>query len=117
MDAIVTARVPVEVKEQANAILKELGSSPTKLINAAYDYLLATHKLPTPRVVIEYSSADGEPLDEQQCTVLRLTEEQREQATAAALATKLPNASTEQSQKSFEELLANARGERYASLA
>lgn len=46
MDAIVTARVPVEVKAQVNAILHELGSSPTKLINAAYEYVLRHHALP-----------------------------------------------------------------------
>jgi antitoxin component of RelBE/YafQ-DinJ toxin-antitoxin module len=65
MDAIVTARIPVEVKEQGNAILKEIGSSPTKLINAAYSYLLATHQLPSAQVAVEYlgspssAGADG----------------------------------------------------------
>ena len=60
MDAIVTARIPVEVKEQGNAILREIGSSPTKLINAAYNYLLATHTLPSPHVAMEYQgSSDG----------------------------------------------------------
>lgn len=54
MDAIVTARIPIEVKEQGNAILKEIGSSPTKLINAAYSYLLATHRLPSAQVTVEY---------------------------------------------------------------
>ena len=54
MDAIVTARVPIEIKEQGNAILREIGSSPTKLINAAYNYLLATHALPSAGLTIEY---------------------------------------------------------------
>ena len=36
MDAMVTARVPVEIKEQVTALLKENGSSPTELVNSAY---------------------------------------------------------------------------------
>lgn len=48
MDATVTARVPVEVKEQGNALLKSLGSSPTQLINSAYRYLLKEGRLPEP---------------------------------------------------------------------
>lgn len=47
MNAIVTARVPVEVKNQVSQILADLGSSPTELINSAYDYVLAHGKLPT----------------------------------------------------------------------
>ena len=46
MDAIVTARVPVEIKEQVGAILRDIGSTPTKLINAAYGYVLHYHALP-----------------------------------------------------------------------
>lgn len=46
MDAMVTARVPVEVKERVGSILREMGSSPTELVNAAYDYVLKCGKLP-----------------------------------------------------------------------
>lgn len=46
MDAIVTARVPVEIKEQVGVILREIGSTPTKLINSAYEYVLRHHALP-----------------------------------------------------------------------
>ena len=46
MDAMVTARVPVEVKERVGTILREMGSSPTELVNAAYDYVLKYGKLP-----------------------------------------------------------------------
>lgn len=46
MDAMVTARVPVEVKERVGSILREMGSSPTELVNAAYDYVLKYGKLP-----------------------------------------------------------------------
>lgn len=46
MDAMVSARVPVEVKKQGDAILKEIGSSATELVNAAYDYVLKNRALP-----------------------------------------------------------------------
>lgn len=46
MDSVVTARVPVEVKNQVSEVLESLGSNTTKLINAAFEYVLATGKLP-----------------------------------------------------------------------
>lgn len=46
MHAMVTARVPLEIRDQVNAKLRAMGSSPTELVNAAYDYVLATGELP-----------------------------------------------------------------------
>ncbi len=46
MDSIVTARVPAEIKEQGNQILSQIGSTPTKLVNAAYDYVIEHRELP-----------------------------------------------------------------------
>ena len=46
MDSIVTARIPVEVKNQVSEILESLGSNTTQLINAAFEYVLITGKLP-----------------------------------------------------------------------
>lgn len=46
MDSVVTARVPVEVKNQVSEVLESLGSNTTKLINAAFEYVLVTGKLP-----------------------------------------------------------------------
>ena len=46
MDAIVTARVPVAVKEQVGNLLREMGSTPSQLVNAAYEYVLAERELP-----------------------------------------------------------------------
>lgn len=54
-DAMVTARVPRGVKERGDAILREIGASPTKLVNAAYDYVLENKSLPV-------LSADAVPL-------------------------------------------------------
>lgn len=48
MDAFVSARVPSEKKTQVSSILRELGSTQTDLVNAAYDYVLARHELPIP---------------------------------------------------------------------
>ncbi len=45
-DAIVTARVPAEIKKQGNAVLREIGSTPTELVNAAYEYVLKERELP-----------------------------------------------------------------------
>ena len=49
MHAMVTARVPVEIRDQVNAQLRSIGSSPTELVNAAYDYVLRTGQLPDPQ--------------------------------------------------------------------
>ncbi|MDO4400017.1 MAG: hypothetical protein Q4D27_03590 [Coriobacteriia bacterium] len=46
MNAMVSARVPVEIKKQGDQKLKEIGSSVTELINAAYEYLIRYGKLP-----------------------------------------------------------------------
>ena len=48
MDAIVSARVPIALKERGNGILHDIGSTPTQLINAAYQFVLAEHELPKP---------------------------------------------------------------------
>ena len=45
-DVIVTARVPMEIRAQANVILEEIGSSTTELVNAAYRYVLEKGELP-----------------------------------------------------------------------
>lgn len=45
-DVIVAARVPEEIKEQGNAVLAELGATPTQLINDAYRYVLEFKRLP-----------------------------------------------------------------------
>ena len=49
MDAMVSGRIPVEMKERGAALLAEIGATQSQLIKAAYEYLLAEGKLPTPR--------------------------------------------------------------------
>lgn len=46
MDAMVSARVPVEIRDQVNAALKKIGSTPTELINQTYEQFLRTGVLP-----------------------------------------------------------------------
>lgn len=46
MNAMVSARVPVELRDQVNALLREKGSTPTELINRAYRLFLETKELP-----------------------------------------------------------------------
>ncbi len=44
--AVINARVPVAKRDAAKGILQSLGKTPTDLINSAYDYLLSEGKLP-----------------------------------------------------------------------
>ncbi len=69
MDAMVTARVPVEIRDQVNALLRNEGSSPTELVNAAYDYYLQCGKLPQ---VSESSDALCITLTPEQAEQIRL---------------------------------------------
>ena len=46
MNIMVSARVPVELRDQVNIELQKIGSSPTELINLAYRTFLKTKKLP-----------------------------------------------------------------------
>jgi addiction module RelB/DinJ family antitoxin len=47
MNTMVTARVPQEIKNQGDLILKNMGASVTELINAAYEYVIKTSSLPS----------------------------------------------------------------------
>ena len=47
MDPMVSARVPIELRDQVNKELRKAGSSPTELINSAYEFFLKTRQLPS----------------------------------------------------------------------
>ncbi len=49
MNDMVTARVPSEIKRQGNNVLKQIGATATQLVNAAYEYVIAEGRLPSPR--------------------------------------------------------------------
>lgn len=102
VDAIVTARVPTEIKEQGNAILKRIGSSPTELINAAYRYVLDYEELPTV----------APPLEEMADRHRNLSPEKKAQIKAFIDRTTL-KAPSSWNGKSFDELREEAMRERY----
>ena len=103
MDAIVTARVPAEVKEQGGKILREIGATPTQLVNAAYAYLLAERRLPR-----EEGAATPEPGHR------ALTPAQRERIRSSLAVMRVSTADPDDPQ-TFEEQLNDARSERYAA--
>ena len=104
MDAIVTARVPVAVKEQVGSILHEIGSTPSQLVNAAYEYVLAERELPRA----------GTGLGEGEAGPRRMTQEQSRRIASALKAMYV--GSTEDD-RPFDERLREARDERYAAFA
>lgn len=105
-DAIVTARVPIEIKEQGDAVLRKIGATPTELVNTTYRYVIEHGELPK-----TYPSL--EDLKGQHRT---LTPEQKEKLQQRIRATTLlPPDNWED--KSFKELLDEAREERYARFA
>ena len=48
MSKMVSARMPSALYEQASSQLADMGSNPTVLVKAAFEYLLEEHELPTP---------------------------------------------------------------------
>lgn len=54
---MVAARIPRGIKEQGDAILREINSSATELINSAYSYLIANKVLP--QTVTPLNKTDG----------------------------------------------------------
>lgn len=106
MDAIVTARIPVEVKEQGNSILREIGSTPTELINAAYNYVLNHHELPIQRKRSKEGSSARQALSDAQRSKI-----------AASLKAMYVGDPMSSQNASFKEMLNEARDERYARFA
>ena len=98
MDAIVSARVPIALKERGNGILHDIGSTPTQLINAAYQFVLAEHELPKPH----------DPLEGMRGAKRELTDEQKEKVRRSLKAA---------TDEPFSRQLNAARDERYARFA
>jgi len=65
-DSIVTARVPREIRELGDAVLKRMNSTVTELVNSAFEYVIKTGKLPgsqdqfnpDERIIRRFSSQD-----------------------------------------------------------
>lgn len=104
MDAIVSARVPVALKEQGNGILRDIGATPTQLINAAYQFVLSEHELPKPH----------DPLEGMRGAKRELTDEQKEKVRQSLKAMYVGPAAADEP---FSHQLNAARDERYARFA
>lgn len=101
-DTIVTARVPVEIKEQGDAVLRRIGSTPTELINATYRYVIENEELPK----------TNSPLGEVAVRRRTLTSEQKANVKARIDRMTL-KAPASWSGKTFDELREEAIRERY----
>ncbi len=103
MDVTVTARIPVEIKEQASVILRDLGSTPTQLINAAYRYLLQEKALPDAKPALSANR--------------KLTPEQLAAIQDSWKRMAVPGAHFSNGGEDFKQQLAEARDQRYAAFA
>lgn len=99
-DSMVTARVPKGIKEQGDAILREIGASPTKLVNSAYDFVIAHRRLPS-------GNQDASQLKP---GVRKLSAAQKKQLRSRAGKLVVGRI---QSEDSFRDLLNEAKNERY----
>ncbi len=106
MDAMVSARVPIEVKKRGDSKLKELGSTATELVNAAYRYVIENGELPGAKAATH--------LDRPQTKMLSGEEAKAFEQTWAAR-TVLEASGYDGT--NFKELLNTAREDRYARLA
>ena len=106
MDAMVTARVPVEIKKQGDAKLKEIGSSVTELVNEAYRFVIEEGTLPGRQQIRKSSSPIRKVLQGEEARKLRESQTSRR-------VLDLP----EYDGTNFKELLNEARDERYARFA
>lgn len=105
MDSIVTARVPSEIKEQGNDVLRSIGATPTQLVNAAYEYVLACGKLPQPSL----SNPDAAS------RTLALEQQERLRAFVAESTYAVPESFW--GEKSYRDLLEEGRRRDYEALA
>ena len=104
MHAIVTARVPAGIKEQGRVALEKIGSTPTELINAAYEYVLAKGELPTAEKAFRSKAHGKQPL----------TADQREELQARLKKTTFPIPASYWDGKTDTQLLQEALEEKYA---
>jgi antitoxin component of RelBE/YafQ-DinJ toxin-antitoxin module len=103
MDAIVTARIPTEIKEQGNAILSEIGATPTLLINAAYKYVLDNKELPGKNTESRHQSR-------------KLTAQQEKDFLLSLKSTTFPVPGEYWDNKSYKQLIEEGRQSDYEAL-
>ena len=76
--ANVLARVEPEVKEQAEAIMAQLGIPASVVINMLYKQIIMRRAIPFPIMVVERPKARDEMSDEEFADMLRIGLEQAE---------------------------------------
>ena len=104
MDPVVTARVPAGVRQRGLEVLREIGSSTSELVNAAFAYVIQERQLPKPK-----AAAPAEP--GRRC----LSETQLRELAAFAQGVRVPVPQS-WDDAPFENLLDNAMEQRYADL-
>lgn len=104
MDPMVSARVPLELRDQVNEGLREIGSSPTELINSAYQYFLEHKTLPSERKIPTRGKK-------------RLSAEQMQDLAQSIETTTLQVEEESFKGLSYKELLRQELKDRYESLA
>lgn len=104
MNPVVTARVPEGVRARGVDVLREIGSSTSELINAAFEYVIKERELPKPRVRQEDALQPH-----------KISPEQLAQAASFMESVKV-SVPAEWEDAPFEDLLDSAMKERYAHL-
>ena len=104
MDPVVTARVPEGVRSRGVDVLREIGSTTSELINAAFDYVIQERELPRPKAK---RMAQGEQ---------RVLDESRKRQLESFMNDVKLDVPGRWSDASFEKLLDQAMEDRYAGL-
>ena len=104
MNPVVTARVPEGVRARGVDVLREIGSSTSELINAAFEYVIKERELPKPRARQEDALQPH-----------KISPEQLAQAASFMESVKV-SVPAEWEDAPFEGLLDSAMEERYAHL-
>ena len=106
MNAMVSARVPVEIKRQGDCKLKELGSSATELVNAAYLYVIKHGALPGVQMPVVQDKPQVKTLSGDAAKAFKAQWDKRSVLEAK-----------EYDGHNFKDLLDEARGDYYARFA
>lgn len=65
MNPVVTARVPEGVRSRGIDVLREIGSSTSELVNAAFEYVIKERRLPKPDAHAAGTTARRKPSESQ----------------------------------------------------
>ena len=104
MNPVVTARVPEGVRARGVDVLREIGSSTSELVNAAFEYVIKERKLPRPQPRTT-DGADARALSPEQLSEV-----------ASFMERVKVDVPAQWDDTPFEELLEREMGQRYAHL-